>query len=197
MRVFESSGLQNWNKAQLKRWIKKAAPWTLFLCLPILVSASLWSVVVRPTFEQLHETQKIEKLLSEKPEMESLLQESRTMLGRWNEKEMKTGEPEVLLNRLKQYAEDHRTLILDMRVGTIYSPGKSGKKPQLKESALGQMTHIPVSIKVQGSYNKIASWIYSTEETPGMIIKDFSIEPSTKSGSSCLLTANLMMLVKP
>jgi len=167
--------MKDWNDLRARLW--NARPWIILFAVPLVINTLIAQLIVRPEQGRLRDWSELSRLVEIKPKLESLLTESRqVLLTREKKSGFEASDPAAALNEAERLARQHHVEI---------------DSSQIKGNKAAATSF---SLKVTGSFDRLARWISEAEASRGWQIDHWTLTAAKEPNRPHQLMIDLSVL---
>jgi type II secretory pathway component PulM len=166
---------------RVERLVAVSGTAALVLATPIIANFIVWRGLVAPQQARTQAWRDALAVAEFKPKLQSALTESELALADWQRDGFTVGDPTRVVQTLQQLAGKHRVTLDGVQSDAV----SAGPAPSLSS--------LPVSLKVVGSFSKLARWLFDVEAHPGLQIDSIVVAPDATGQSTATVKLSAVL----
>ena len=176
--------------------MKRFGPWLKLALIPLAVNLVLWHFLYVPQRAALQRWRQAWILVDKKPEIETLLKESRELRASWEPTRFSRKDPSAPVEAIQQLVGRYDLQIRNLQTqGSAAQVGKGKVAPNATTRIPGFST-MAMSLELSGSFSKMARWMSDVESQYGFQIDSWEMTGSRELGQPTLMTVQVTAFLR-
>ena len=178
--------------------MKRFGPWLKLALIPLAVNLVLWQFFYVPQRKILQKRRQAWILVEKKPEIETLLKESRELRASWEPTQFSRKDSSAAVEAIQQLAGRH-----DLQIRNLQTQGSGERGGEMvtgtgKDAAarVPGFSAMPIHLDLAGSFAKLVRWMSDVESQYGFQIDSWQITGPRELGQTTLMSVQVTAFLR-